>query len=67
MKKLEPKWAALVPLLATALEFGTNKGKRMALAELREMAKAADLWNEHCDYLQRVEDAITANRDEHEA
>ena len=67
MKKLEPKWTAILPLLITTLEHGTERGKDMARKEFATMAEAADRWNEHCDYLQRVEDAITANRDEHEA
>jgi hypothetical protein len=42
---LTPTWTAVVPILAMALESGTEEGRKAARAELKEMARAADRWN----------------------
>lgn len=43
---LPPKnqWSAVLNLLLAAVEGGDYDGKKMALAELRKMARAADEW-----------------------
>lgn len=41
-----PTWTGILPLLLIAYCEGTDKGRSAALAELRNMAKAADLFNE---------------------
>jgi len=43
--RLAPTWSGIVPLLIAALEHGTDKARDAAKAELREMARAADLYN----------------------
>jgi hypothetical protein len=42
---LTPTWTAVLPILFAALEDGTPEGKRMAREEIRQMARAADLYN----------------------
>ena len=37
-----PTWEAILPVLVTILEDGTEKGKRAATSELQRMAKLAD-------------------------
>lgn len=44
---LTPTWTAVLPLLLEALEKGTEEGKDIARDELKNMAKAADQWNDH--------------------
>ena len=66
-KTLEPKWAAILPLLTTTLEYGTEKGKDMARKEFATMAEAADLWNAHCKEVEERNALLNANREASEA
>ena len=43
--QLIPTWTGVLPLLIWAIKDGTDNGRDAAIAELKEMAKAADLWN----------------------
>ncbi len=40
-----PTWAAILPILLAVLEDGDAEGRKMARAELRRMADAADAYN----------------------
>lgn len=40
-----PIWAGILPILLAVLENGNAEGRRMARAELRRMADAADAYN----------------------
>ena len=40
-----PSWAGVLPILLAVLENGTEEGRRIARAELRRMADAADAYN----------------------
>jgi hypothetical protein len=42
---LTPTWAAVLPVLITAIEIGTDEGRRLARQELARMAQAADQYN----------------------
>lgn len=44
---LTPIWEGVLPMLIAVLENGSGNGKAIATAELKRMAKAADLWNAH--------------------
>jgi hypothetical protein len=45
MIDITPTWKGLLPLFLTALEIGTDEGKRAAKEELVRMAEAADAYN----------------------
>lgn len=41
-----PTWIGLLPAMLQVLESGSSEGKQIVKEELRNMAKAADLYNE---------------------
>ena len=46
---LTPTWEGLVPVLAHILQNSESPSVRKNITEeLLKMARAADLWNEHC-------------------
>jgi hypothetical protein len=45
---LTPTWVGILPALLAVIESGTPEGRRDAIKELRNMARAADQWNELC-------------------
>jgi hypothetical protein len=46
---ITPTWKGVLPMLLAAWRDGNDKGRAMALEDLRRMAEAADLWNEHVE------------------
>lgn len=52
---LTPTWSGMLPTLVMLLDNG-YKTRNTALAELANMAKAADLWNAHCAQLNQNKD-----------
>ena len=39
-------WREMLPVLLMAVEYGDEEGKRMAYAEFKRMAEAADAYND---------------------
>ena len=39
---ITPTWTGILPVLAAALQNGTAEGQRMAMEELKRMARLAD-------------------------
>ena len=47
---LTPTWESLVPVLVHILQHSeSDTAKRDITAEIKSMAKAADMWNAHCN------------------
>jgi hypothetical protein len=51
---MTPTWAAIAPVIAAALEDGTEAGKDAARTELRRMAQLADRTNELAEALDAI-------------
>jgi hypothetical protein len=46
---LTPTWESLVPVMVHILQHSeSDTAKRDITAEIKSMAKAADMWNAHC-------------------
>lgn len=44
---LTPTWSEILPTLLIILRDASPKGQSSAVEELKNMARAADMWNEH--------------------
>jgi len=51
---LTPTWESLVPAMVYILQhsYESETTKQNIAAEIRKMAKAADMWNAHCKSVQ---------------